>query len=366
MDASERNGNFEKNALNATIKIAIIGILVFWSWRIVQPFMVPVVWGVIIAVTMEPLIARCAAWCGGRRRLTVVLFALLVIVAVVIPLVMLSASSYDAVQLLLKKLGRGGLTVPPPPPGVEKWPFVGAYVSKIWTLASTNLSVLVKQFAPQLKTAAGYLLGSVGGGFKAIFVFVFAVVIAAALLATAERGAANWRRLLRRLAGDREPEITSLATATIRGVMLGVVGVAVIQSVMAGLGMVVAGIPAVGIWALLVLVCAIIQLPAFLVLGPVAAWYFSVASTTPAVVFLIWCLLVSSSDSFLKPILMGRGVNIPMVVILIGALGGMMLAGVVGLFVGAVILAVSYTLFMAWIEEGEKGEAGGAGGVREK
>ncbi|MBW1646142.1 MAG: AI-2E family transporter, partial [Deltaproteobacteria bacterium] len=336
MNAVDQSRIFEKNALNAVIKIAIVGTLVYWSYLIVQPFMVPVIWGVIIAVTTEPLIGRVAAFLGGRRKLAAGLFGLLALIAIVVPLVMLTSSSYNVVQLLVKTLDRG-LTIPPPPAGVEDWPVVGPYLSKSWSLASTNLSALAKQYAPQLKTAARYLLGSAAGGLKAIFVFVFATVIATVLLATAEQGAAKWRQLVRRLAGDREPEITSLATATIRGVMLGVVGVAVIQSVLAALGLLVAGIPAIPLWSLLVLVCVVIQLPAILVLGPVAAWYFTVAGTTPAVVFLVWCLLVSSSDSLLKPILMGRGVNIPMVVILIGALGGMMLAGVVGLFIGAVV-----------------------------
>ncbi len=154
-------------------------------------------------------------------------------------------------------------------------------------------------------------------------------------------------------AGDRGPEIVALATATIRGVMQGVIGVAFIQAILSVIGMVIVGVPAAGIWAALVMILAVIQLPPILVLGPIAAWVFSFTSTGPAVFFLIWALLVSGCDGFLKPVLMGRGVDAPMLVILLGALGGMMLSGIIGLFVGAVVVAITYTLFMAWIEEEE-------------
>ena len=133
--------------------------------------------------------------------------------------------------------------------------------------------------------------------------------------------------------------------------MLGVIGVAVIQSVLAAIGMVLVGVPAAGLWAVLVLVMAVIQLPPIIILGPIAAWVFSFADTVPAVIFLVWALAVSACDGFLKPVLMGRGVDAPMLVILIGALGGMMSAGIIGLFVGAVIVAVSYTIFMDWVDE---------------
>jgi predicted PurR-regulated permease PerM len=133
--------------------------------------------------------------------------------------------------------------------------------------------------------------------------------------------------------------------------MQGVIGVAIIQAVLSAIGMVVAGVPAAILWTVMVLVCAVSQLPPILILGPVAAYVFSANETTPAVIFLVWSILVSASDGFLKPMLMGRGVDIPMLVILIGAIGGMMLSGIIGLFVGAVVLAIMYTLFMSWMDD---------------
>lgn len=351
MNTIEEARSIEKNAIEVAIKVGILLAMVVWTLLIIKPFIIPVLWGIIIAVAMEPFIGKLAGMMGGRRKLAATIFALSVIAALIIPAAMLISTSIDAVQAIAAALENESLVVPPPPAGVEGWPLIGPSVYKTWALASSNLAAALAKFGPQLKAAAGSLLGSVGGGVVMIFMFIISIVIAAALLATAEKGSAYMTKIVSRFSGERGEEITALATATIRGVMQGVVGVAVIQSVLSAIGMVVVGVPAAGIWAVLVLVCAVIQLPPILILGPVAVWVFTAAETMPAVFFLVWAILVSASDGVLKPLLMGRGVAIPMLVILIGALGGMMLSGIIGLFVGAVVVAISYTLFMAWVEE---------------
>ncbi len=342
---------FEKNAIESAIKIGILGTMVFATFRIIQPFIMPVAWGIIIAVAVEPLVGKIAKMLGGRRKSASVLFSLVVIAALVIPSFMLVSSSIDTVQSVATSLENDTLKVPPPPAGVEEWPLIGSSLHKSWSLASTNLEAALHKFAPQLKAAGGALLGKVGGGVKAVFMFIISVAIAGALLATVEKGTTVMSRIITRFAGDKGPEIITLATATIRGVMQGVIGVAVIQAILSAIGMLLVGVPAAGLWAGLVMILAIIQLPPIIVLGPIAAWVFTFADTMPAVIFLIWALLVSGCDGFLKPILMGRGVDAPMLVILIGALGGMMVSGIIGLFVGAVVVAITYTLFMAWVAE---------------
>lgn len=363
MNVADEGKKFEKNVIEAAIKIVILGVMVVATLRIIQPFIMPVAWGIIIAVAVEPLIGKLAEKMGGRRKVAATLFALVVIAALIIPSVMLIASSIETVQEVAVKMENHSLKVPPPPAGVEGWPLIGEQVNKAWSLASVNLEAALQKFAPQIKSVTAALLGKVGEGGKVIFMFIISVAIAAALLATAERGTKAVTKIVSRFAGEKGPELTMLGTATIRGVMQGVIGVAFIQSLLAAIGMVIVGVPAAGLWAGLVLLLAVIQLPPILVLGPIAAWVFSFAETMPAVFFLIWALLVSGCDGVLKPVLMGRGVDAPMLVILIGALGGMMVSGIIGLFVGAVIVAISYTLFMAWVEEegavavpGESGE----------
>ncbi len=165
------------------------------------------------------------------------------------------------------------------------------------------------------------------------------------------KGFAAFSKVTSSVLGERGEEFARMTTGTIRGVMNGVVGVALIQSVLATIGMLIIGVPAAGLWGLLVLICAIAQLPPILILGPISAYCFSVYGSTPATIFLIWSLFINFADGVIKPVLMSRGLDTPMLVILLGAIGGMMLSGIIGLFVGAVVLSITYTLFMAWVNE---------------
>lgn len=342
----------EKNLIEAAIRLAVIGIMAVVTLQIVRPFIIPVAWGVIIAVAVNPFINLMAAKVGDRKKLVSILFALLVISALVIPSVLLVTASLDTVQELSTSLENETLTVPPPPETVAEWPIVGESLYNAWSLSSSNLDAALQKFGPQIKDASVMLLSKAGGSLKDVFMFIISVVIAAALLVTSSTCEAAVHKVMSRFTGQRGVELTALGTATIRGVMLGVIGVAVIQAVLSAFGMILVGVPAAGLWAALVLILAVIQLPPIIILGPIAAWVFSFASTGPAVFFLIWALLVSGCDGFLKPVLMGRGVDAPMLVILIGALGGMMASGIIGLFVGAVVVAIFYTLFMHWVDEG--------------
>ena len=353
----EKNGILTKQIIEVVIKIAILGMLVVWTFQLIKPFLIPVIWGLILAVTVEPFIAKLAKILGGRKSLASGLFVLVIFAALIIPSAMLAVSSVETIQELTGDMESRSLVIPPPPETVADWPIIGETVHKTWELASTNLEGALKQFAPQIKSVAGTLLGSVGGGLVGIFMIIISTIIAGVFLAKAEKSSAIVERIITRVAGKKGMELKSLITATIRGVMQGVVGVAVIQSVLAAIGMVLVGVPAAGLWAVLILVLAVSQLPPILVLGPVAAYVFSITGTTTAVIFLLWALFVTASDSFLKPMLMGRGVDIPMLVILLGALGGMMFSGIIGLFTGAVVLALMYTLFMAWIAEDGTGKA---------
>jgi len=176
-----------------------------------------------------------------------------------------------------------------------------------------------------------------------------AIVIAGVLLANSETGIQVARAIAVRLAGERGMEFVALSGATVRNVSRGILGVAVIQAILAGIGCLVMGVPAAGLWALLVLILAVIQLPTILVLGPIIIYVFYTANTVPAVLFAVWSLLVGLCDSFLKPLLMGRGASVPMLVVFIGALGGFMFSGIIGLFLGAVVLSLGFKLFQAWL-----------------
>jgi len=350
MDFPESHEFLRKNLLEVFIKAAALGILAVWTFQLVKPFLIPVIWGIILAVAAEPLIVWVAKKMGGRRSLAAILFVLIIIAVLIIPTVMLVLSSVEKIQVVTAQMQAKTLTIPPPPESVIGWPLIGESLHKAWLLAPTNLAAAVRQFAPQIKSGVEAVLSSVGGGLSGIFMAIISTCIAGVFLAKAKPSSHLARKIFTRLTGDKGPKIAELTVGTIRGVMQGV-GVAVIQAILAALGMLVAAVPATGLWTILVLIFAVSQLPPILILGPVAAYMFTAASTTTAVLFLIWALVVSASDGILKPLLMGRGVDVPMLVILIGSLGGMILSGILGLFVGAVVLAIMYTLFTAWLED---------------
>ena len=238
--------------------------------------------------------------------------------------------------------------MPLPPENVVTWPVIGEPLDDIWRLTSENIGAAVKLIEPQLKEYGPKILSMVAGLGLALIQFLISLIIAAALLANAESCKRTAHAIFRRLAGEQGEEFANISAATIRSVVQGVLGVAIIQSVLAGIGLIAVDVPGAGIWALFVLFLAVIQLPPLLVLGPIIFYVFSYSETTPAIIFMIWCVLVAVSDSFLKPLFLGRGMDVPMLVILLGAIGGMMLSGLIGLFVGSVVLSLGYKVFQAW------------------
>jgi predicted PurR-regulated permease PerM len=343
---------FQRRLMDSVIRIGLLALLIAWCFNIVKPFIMPVLWGAIMAVALYPLFKTAYHKLGDRQKLTATLITLVALAILIIPTVMLSGSLVDGVQTLTQEVDNGTLAVPPPADKVKEWPLIGEQAYSVWAQASRNLGAFLQEYETQVAAAAGWFLGLIAGAGKGILMFVISILIAGAFLVYAESGSQALERVATRIVSDSKGrELLELAGATIRSVAQGVLGVALIQAILAGIGLMLVGVPYAGLWALLVLLLAIIQLPPVIVLGPIIIYVFSVESTVPAVLFMIWALIVSGSDTFLKPLFLGRGMDIPMLVILLGAIGGMIMSGIIGLFVGAVVLAVGYTLFMAWLEE---------------
>jgi predicted PurR-regulated permease PerM len=349
--STKTNKEFVQNAIDAAIKICLLGAIVALSFQIIRPFLMPVVWGAIIAVAMGPMVEKLIALLGGRRKLAITLFTLVAVALLVIPAYFLVRSSYEGVQIFVEDLKENKLDIPPAPEKLATIPLIGEKCSNLWNLATNDLEKAILSSAPLAQKAASSIIGAITGTLGSVLQFAVSFIIAAFFMLNPAKGFAASAKIATSVAGERGEEFTRLTNATIRGVMNGVVGVALIQAVLGTLGMVVLGVPLAALWGLLILIFAIAQLPPIIILGPVAIYAFSAYETTPAVLFLIWAVLVSACDGVIKPVLMARGLNTPMLVILLGAIGGMMLAGIIGLFVGAVVLSIAYTLFMAWVDE---------------
>jgi predicted PurR-regulated permease PerM len=353
-DSSRVDQKFLANTMASFLQIGALLVLLWMCFSILRPFLSIVVWAVIIAVAVYPLHLSLTGRLGGREKLSAVIFALIGLAIIIIPTWFLADSSIGGLKTLAGSLKAGSVSIPPPNPDVANWPVIGAKTFEIWSEAASNLEGTLNQYEDQLAALGQRVFGFATGTFVAVFQFIFSTIIAAALLMQAQGGYGVTRNIMSSLVGpDKGPMFTDMTIGTIRSVVKGVLGVAIIQALAAAVGLVLIGVPAPGLWAFAVLVLAIVQLPPWLILLPISVWVFSVSEPVPATIFLVYSIIVSLSDAVLKPMLLGRGVETPMLVILLGAIGGAITMGIIGLFIGAVVLALGYEILVAWMAPDE-------------
>jgi predicted PurR-regulated permease PerM len=344
----------DKTYLNRALEVSIhIGLFVALAAAcllILSPFISVIVWGLIISIAGYPSYCKLQKVVRGRRGVASVLFTVLLLAVLIVPIALLARTLVDGFQALGVRLHDETLTIPPPPPSIATWPIVGKPLSDLWRLASDNLSAALQSFAPQLKTAANGLLAAAAGVGLGVLQFFVSIIIAGFLLANSGQCARVSRSLAIRFFGNKGAEFEALAAATVRSVTNGILGVALIQSLLAGLGFLVVGIPGAGLCTLLFLIAAVLQAGS-LALVPAVIYVFATAPTAKAAIFLIWCVFVALIDNVLKPLLLGRGVPVPIVVIFLSAIGGFVAIGIIGLFIGPIILSVGYKLFQAWLDQ---------------
>ncbi len=349
---SEKDTGHMDRALDVALRLGFVAFILLWCTRIINPFFMPLVWGMVISVALYPVFEKLKGWLGGRNNLAGVVFIVVSLALVITPTALLTDSLIDGATRLKDGMEEGTLTVPPPSDSVKEWPVVGEKVHAAWLRSSRDFGGAVSKYSDQLKAVANWMAGSIASLGGAVVQTIFSLIIAGVLMMHAMGGGRVAYAFADRLGGEQGRELVTVSIATIRSVVKGVLLVAMIQGLMAAAGLVFAGVDGAGFWAVLVMVLAIMQLPPILILGPIAVYVFSANdSTAVAVIFLIWSLVVSAADGFLKPIFLGRGVAVPMLVILVGAIGGMIGAGIIGLFLGAVVLSLGYKLIEAWLGE---------------
>ncbi|MGK0440778.1 MAG: putative PurR-regulated permease PerM [Pseudohongiellaceae bacterium] len=339
-----------KQAFEIAIRLGLVVLLGIFCLNILSPFISLVLWAAVIAVAMSVPFASMQAKLGGSKKLAITAFLAIGLGITLVPAIMFSESMFESATSIGSGIVEGTFEIQPPNDSVKDWPVIGERVHAEWSNASADLTAFLSTNRDMLTGFGKALASSAAGLAGGILQFAFAIIVAAVFLANSEVSNKGLRTLTHRLVGKSGDEFLVLSVATIRSVALGVLGIALIQAILGGLGMVVVGVPGAGLWALAILVVAVAQLPPWLILWPVAFYVFSVESSTMSVIFFIYATIVSFADMFLKPLLLGRGVEAPMLVILLGAIGGMLYLGIIGLFLGAVILALSYKLMMAWLD----------------
>lgn len=341
--------------LDALIRAGLIATLVVVCFKVFHPFLNLMLWALILAVTMYPLHRKLRDKLGGKEGRAATLIVLIGVVVLLVPVYVISVSLAHSARDAVEMVKTDNFHIAPPPDAVAGWPVVGRKVHAVWSKASSDLTGLVKQFSPQLRGASLKLLAKLSGVGIGLLVFIAALIVAGIIMAYGQSGERSAIRISSRFFGpERGPAITRLCTATIRAVAQGVVGIALIQMLLVGAGFVLQGVPGAGLLALVVLLLGIMQLPATLITLPVIVYVISTqGADLGTIVFSVYVFVAGLLDNVLKPLLLGRGVEVPMPVVLIGALGGMVVNGIIGLFIGPIVLAVGYVLFWHWVDEQE-------------
>ena len=340
-----------KQVIKHFLRIAALALIFLWAYLLMKPFLLIIVWSIIIAVAIYPLYQSFISKIGSdRRKLGTFLFALIAIIIAFIPAYFVVGNLYESISSIAVQIKTGTLQIPAPQESVKSWPIIGEKVFDQWNSFSLDLKSYFVEHKDQVMKYGGIILSDVEGFIVTVLIFIVSFFVAIILMYFGESGYKASLSLFKPLVGkEGAEEVVLMSRDTIRSVNKGVLLVGVIQAILALIGFEAIGLPGAGIFTLLVLVVSIIQMPVWLVLIPTVIISFSHSDTTYAVIFAVYCVFVSFSNDFLKSVLLGKGLKTPLMVIFLGTLGGVALHGLIGLFVGPVVMAVTYRLYEYWV-----------------
>jgi predicted PurR-regulated permease PerM len=354
---SNDSHNKESRSIDLTIRLLLIILLLAWCVMIMLPFLIPILWGVILAITLFPVYQKLVKLLKGRKALASSLITGLLLILLIAPLVWLISALIKSSTEFIAALRDQTPVIPPPNPAVADWPLVGKPIYSAWQSITTNLESALLQYRDQIILVGNKLLGAVKSVASSFIMMILSIVISGIMLTQTEKSEKSSVNFATRLMGSDGNEIISMIVLTIRNVAKGILGVAFIQFALMGAAFILANIPFAGLWALVVLLFAIVQLPVGIVAIPVIIYLYSAREPLPATLWSVLILLLGLIDNVLKPWLMGKGAPVPMLVIFIGAIGGMIMSGFIGLFTGAIILSLGYKLATTWLQGDSKDES---------
>ena len=333
------------------LPLLILALLIALCVQLLIPFVGLLVWTIILAICFYPVHKRLLRR-GMSNRLSAIVIGIALAALILVPTAIAAMSAASSVPSFVEGLRAGEQHVPPPPAMLNNVPLVGPKLHAAWSQAATDMPAFAKQFGPQISNFTRWLISAAGGMLGAVLALVLAVIFASITLAYSDSARAFIASIFARITGDRMrgEHYMQIIGATVRSVANGVIGVAFVQALLCGIGFFVVGIPGAGILSILAMVLGVVQVPVVIVTLPAIIYAFAVKSTTVAILFTVWFILAGLSDAALKPLMIGHGLEVPMPIILLGVIGGVIAYGLVGLFIGAVLLAVGYVLFREWLD----------------
>jgi predicted PurR-regulated permease PerM len=339
------------NLIEVLLPLFLVALLVALCVQLLAPFVGLLIWTIILAICFHPVHAKLMRR-GMSRRLSAILIGTFLSLFILVPTGIAAIGAATSVPGLISNLQNGQEHIRPPPASLASVPLIGKKAFDTWTAASNNFPAFAKTHAPQVASFSKWLLGQAGGTLMAILLLVLAVIFAAITLAYSDRARAYMLSIMARITGsiERGEHYMIVIGATVRSVANGVIGVAFVQALLCGLGFFIFGVPGAALLSVAAMVLGVLQVPVVLVTLPAIIWAFGAKTMTVAIIFTVWEIIAGLSDAVLKPMMIGHGLEVPMPVILLGVIGGVMAYGLVGLFIGAVLLAVGYVLFREWLE----------------
>ena len=331
-----------------TIRLFILLLIIAWCLMILYPFVSIILWSLILSMALYPLHTIVSEKIGGKPRLASFFVIFILLAIFIVPTFILAGSLGEELKLLKESFDSGNLSIPPPTSKVKEWPVIGSTVYEAWQSASESLGETIMKYKEQLALVGGKVAKGILSAAGGLIQILASLVIAGILLVIGGGGEAI-RKLFRKLAGERGDEFADLTMMTVNNVVKGILGVALILALLHGILFILAGIPYSGIWTLLIFVLAVVQVPLLVITLPLIIYMFAVKEPVPAIIWTVLLVLAGLSDNILRPILLGKGAPVPMLVIFIGVIGGFILSGFIGLFTGAIVMSIGYKLFETWL-----------------
>jgi predicted PurR-regulated permease PerM len=342
-----------RQIIHVALQLLSLAFLLVWCFQILAPFINPILWGAILAVSLYPMHKRLKKLLKGKGILAAILITATIFILMLVIGTWLGIKTGAEIKTEVSNYKEGKIKIPSPPESVKGWPLIGDKAYQFWEQLTSGVDNIFQKYPEEVKSVTSYFLEMLATTGKAFLIFALSILICGVFLSYAEESAKFAHTVFNRLVSSTKFDMATISAITIRNVVKGILGVSLIQSLCAGVGFLVAGIPYAGIWTLLCLVLAIIQVGIFPIVLGVLIYIWTTSHTMTAVLLTIWMIPVGLLDNILKPLLMGKGAPVPMLVIFLGSLGGFIYSGIIGLFTGAVILSLGYRLFDVWVKETE-------------
>jgi len=347
----ENSNQYKSKQLFETIlQLGLVFLILGFCFTLLLPFMMPILWAVILAIILYPAFNFLQKKLKGRKSLASFIITIALLALIIMPTVLFVNSVSSTVMDLKTGVENGTIKVATPGQNIKEWPLIGTKAYDLLYSLSTDLKTGLLQYKEQIVEISKTLLGSVLSSTVALLQVILSVIIAGILMVStsAQNLATNF---IKRIADDSGEEFLNISVSTVYQVVKGILGVAIIQTLIQAIGLFGCGVPFAGVLTVLCLMLSIIQVGPIIINLGVIAYLFSLDNTTAAILWSIFFILSGLSDNVLKPLLLGKGALVPMLVIFLGVIGGFMMSGFIGLFVGPIIFSIGYKLFVAWMDD---------------